>query len=69
MYSYEIDGTPLGRVYVVKDLEVILDSKLSFQNHYSSSISKANRNLGFIVHILCTWTFVTRTACEPSTSR
>lgn len=44
-------GEPLERTSVVKDLGVLLDAKLSFTDHYSSIISKANRNLGLIFRI------------------
>ena len=47
-WTYEICGSPVERVSVVKDLGVLLDSQLSFRHHYSSIIARANRNLGFI---------------------
>lgn len=46
-----MSGIQLQRVSVVKDLGVLLDTKLSFVEHYSSIIAKANRNLGFIFRI------------------
>ena len=50
-WTYKISGIELERVSVVKDLGVLLDSKLSFSDHYSTIIAKANRNLGFIFRI------------------
>ena len=49
MWNYQICDTQLERVSSVKDLGVILDSSLTFRDHYSSIIAKANRNLGFIM--------------------
>ena len=51
VYEYMIEGSQLERVTVVKDLGVELDTKLTFQHHYSSILSKANRNLGFIMRL------------------
>lgn len=51
VWSYTMCGEPLERTSVVKDLGVLLDAKLSFTDHYSSIISKANRNLGLIFRI------------------
>lgn len=51
VFNYRIDGTLLRRVDQVNDLGVLLDPKLDFRLHYSSVISKANRQLGFISKI------------------
>ena len=51
LWSYTISGQPLERVTVVKDLGVLLDSQMSFRDHYTSIIAQANRNLGFIIRI------------------
>lgn len=51
LYNYSIDRENIQRVMVVKDLGVLLDSGLTFQNHYGSIIAKANKNLGFIMRI------------------
>lgn len=51
IFDYNINGTSLERVSVVKDLGVILDSSLTFNEHTSSVIDKANRQLGFITKI------------------
>lgn len=48
-WDYQICGTLLSRVTVVKDLGVLLDTNLSFRNHFSNIIARANRNLGFIM--------------------
>lgn len=51
IFDYRIDNSVLNRVDQVTDLGVILDAKLSFNAHYSSIISKANRQLGFVSRI------------------
>ena len=48
-YCYKINGQPIQRETVVKDLGVLLDTGLTFQNHYSHIIRKANKHLGFIM--------------------
>ena len=50
-YDYSVAGTPLQRVDHVKDLGVVLDEKLSYTLHYSATIDKANRQLGFMFKI------------------
>ena len=51
LWNYAICQEPLERVSVVKDLGVLLDSQMSFRDHYSHIIAKANKNLGFIMRI------------------
>ncbi|XP_062714028.1 uncharacterized protein LOC134290835 [Aedes albopictus] len=51
MFDYHINGSILKRVDEVTDLGIILDRQLSFQSHYASIISKANRQLGFVFKI------------------
>lgn len=48
VFNYYIDGELLSRVHQVNDLGLILDTKLTFDLHRSSIISKASRQLGFI---------------------
>lgn len=50
-YNYYISNESLNRVAEVRDLGVILDSKLSFNNHIEHITSKAYRMLGFILRI------------------
>lgn len=50
-YLYSINCQQVQRVTVVKDLGVLLDTGLSFHNHYNSIIAKANKNLGFIMRV------------------
>lgn len=47
-YAYSIDGIPLKRESTIKDLGVLLDSKLSFKEHLGYITSKASKCLGFI---------------------
>ncbi|XP_058449397.1 uncharacterized protein LOC131429340 [Malaya genurostris] len=51
LWRYTIFGEFLERVSIVRDLGVVLDSQLSFRDHYSHIIAQANRNLGFIFKI------------------
>ena len=46
--SYSLNGEPLQRVELIKDLGIYFDEKLSFKNHYSYIINKANSMLGFV---------------------
>lgn len=46
--DYRIRNQPLQRVTTVKDLGVLLDSKLLFNEHYLAMLAKANRALGMI---------------------
>lgn len=46
--TYKINNTNVARQNIVKDLGVLLDSKLSFTDHYDCIISKANKAMGFI---------------------
>jgi len=48
-FCYSLHNYKLSRVSSVRDLGVILDSSLSFREHYHSIISKANRMLGFVI--------------------
>ena len=47
--SYVLDGHQLERCVRVRDLGVILDSKLTFADHVDSIVSKANRMLGLLM--------------------
>ena len=51
VFDYRIDGEILRRVDSVNDLGVVLDSKLTFDQHRTAAISKATRQLGFIAKI------------------
>ena len=46
--QYFINNVALGEVFVVKDLGVYLDTRLTFTNHFEIFIAKANKMLGFI---------------------
>ena len=51
IHDYQINGQQLNRVGHVNDLGVLLDSKLTFNLHRSTLISKASKQLGFITKI------------------
>lgn len=48
LHNYVLSGTTLKREYTVKDLGILLDSKLSFKDHLAYVASKASSQLGFI---------------------
>lgn len=47
-YNYTIDNKVLSRSMKIRDLGVVLDSKLNFIQHYETIIAKAKSSLGFI---------------------
>lgn len=47
-FTYNLDGISLETVNYIKDLGVIVDSKLNFKLHYESIINKAIKMIGFI---------------------
>ena len=48
-HTYFINTTLLRHVAEVRDLGIILDSKLTFSAHVSSVVTKANRSLGLLI--------------------
>lgn len=48
VFDYMLNSSSLHVQSSFSDLGIILDSKLSFTDHYDSIIKKANRSLGFI---------------------
>lgn len=48
---YYVQQIPITRVHYVKDLGVMLDSKLTYKDHVSYITSKALKSLGFIFRI------------------
>lgn len=50
-FNYSVGDHILERTEVVKDLGVLLDSKLTFRQQQAAVIDKANRQLGFIFKI------------------
>ena len=50
-WRYTIEDEEIERVSTFKDLGVLLDTQLSFREHYSYIVAKSNRNLGFIFRI------------------
>lgn len=49
VYTYEINETQLNRKTTVKDLGVVFDSKLSFNEHVNYVVNSALKTLGFII--------------------
>lgn len=49
--SYSLDGRVLQKVDKIRDLGVILDSRLTFIPHIDSIVSRASKTLGFIKRI------------------
>ena len=49
LHPYHINSSPLQRAEEVRDLGVIIDSKLTFSAHISSTVTKANRALGLLI--------------------
>ena len=47
-FNYSINSVALDRVMSVKDLGILFDRKLSFNDHINMIVSKANSMLGFI---------------------
>ena len=48
-HAYSIGGSVLERVSEVRDLGVMLDSKLTFSAHINQTVAKANRALGILI--------------------
>ena len=47
--SYTLDGHELERCSQIRDLGVVLDSKLTFARHVDVTVAKANRMLGLLM--------------------
>jgi hypothetical protein len=47
VFVYSINGTAFERVNKLKDLELIMDERMSFLPHIEAIISKSSRMLGF----------------------
>ena len=51
MSSYNINNTILEKVFVIRDLRVLIDNELTFVQHIDLIISKSKKMLGFITRI------------------
>lgn len=51
LHKYHIDGLPMVRGNVVKDLGLTLNSELTFRDHITKVCKKAYSNLGFILRM------------------
>lgn len=50
-FVYHIGGNSIAKVNQIKDLGVTFDSKMSFHPHIVSIVSRAHRNLGFVMRM------------------
>lgn len=50
-YNYNINGTVLTRVMQIRDLGVVLDSKLTFVPHIDKILGKSFKQLGFVLRV------------------
>ena len=50
-YDYALDGQSLVRKQCVKDLGVLLDTKLSFKDHLDHVIASRSRVLGLVIYM------------------
>lgn len=50
-FNYSINKTLLRKEDTVKDLGILLDSKLSFRDHIAFISAKASKNLGFLFRV------------------
>ena len=51
-YYYTNNGTVLENVTTMRDLRVILDQKLPFQDHVNAAVSKPNQDFGLLMRSL-----------------
>lgn len=50
-FDYSLAGTLLDRVNQIRDLGLILDSRLNFRDHIIAACESANRMLGFVMRV------------------
>lgn len=50
-FEYKIGTTPIMRTQRVRDLGILLDDKLSFNEHVSDIVSRSYKSLGFILRV------------------
>ena len=50
--SYYMDGSELESSGVEKDLGVLVDSKLKFDQHINETVKKSNKLVGVITHYI-----------------
>ena len=51
LYEYALDGQSLARKQCVKDLGVLLDTKLSFKDQLDHVVATSNRMLGLVINM------------------
>ena len=47
-YNYMMEENTIANTMEEKDLDIIIDNKLNFQNHINKQVNKANQKLGLI---------------------
>ena len=47
-YNYMMEENMIANTMEEKDLGIIIDNKLNFQNHINKQVNKANQKLGLI---------------------
>jgi hypothetical protein len=50
-YDYNLSGSQIKRAYKIRDLGLIIDAKLNFNQHLDKSVSKAYKQLGMILRL------------------
>lgn len=50
-FIYHLFGTPTMRVQTINDLGLTVGSRLEFRQHFTSTCSRANKTLGFIMRV------------------
>ena len=68
LFSYVLDGHHLERCVRIRDLGVILDTKLTFADHIDATVSKANRMLGLLMRSMQTSVSQHRTRFDQAAS-
>jgi hypothetical protein len=48
-YNYMMEENTIANTMEEKDLDIIIDNKLNFQNHINKQVNKANQKLGLII--------------------
>ena len=66
LFPYYLDGHQLERCSQMRDLGVVLDSKLTFAHHVDEVVKKANRMLGLLIRSMQTAPCMRGSKFDPS---